>query len=337
MAYRELPGLLPELQELTATSFPDGSVDTYCSVFEGKTGYIRDRNSIAERIKENPSCSFRLRPERVEPGGQSVNMAQQYSALGLETKEYGFLDHPVMDLLDFETVSLGTPAEVTICEFSAGAMMFAEQSSNILGWRLSDLEGVEENPKEALSADVVSCANWASIPFMKEELRKLDSPDFNCEVFNFDPGNITHIKPKLIRELFQVLSRLDDDCEVLVHANTEEVNIAAEAFGISGSMEDKLSQLQGKAGVTAYILHDKDRAVAGIKDGTVVVENYEANRIKTRTGAGDRFDAGVGAGRAAGWSWEQSLALGNLCAVNYIEKNQTTTPEAVKEQLEDKL
>ena len=61
------------------------------------------------------------------------------------------------------------------------------------------------------------------------------------------------------------------------------------------------------------------------------------DHIETRTGAGDRLDAGVSAGRAAGWNWEESLAIGNLCAVKYVENNETADPETIRKQVEDKL
>jgi hypothetical protein len=335
MVYRKVIEKLDELEDLKAVGFPDGSIDTYIDLEKGKEGEIKDRLEVAERIQENSSASFRALPNRIEPGGKSFNMSAQHSALGLETSHYGFLDHKVFEQIDFKIYSMGSPAEVTIAEFDNGSLLIAEHNPELIEWELEDLREFGDLD-EILSADIVCCANWATVKSMNSELEKI-SGKISARVFSFDPGNLEGIDGSKIREMFEALEKISDKCEVLVHANTDEVEKTAEIYGLKGEINEKIDRIQQKTGVDAYILHDKQKAVAGTERGVIEVENLVTDHVETRTGAGDRFDAGVSAGRTAGWNWEESLALGNLCAVQYVENNETATPETIRKQVEDKL
>ena len=336
MVYEKISGKLGELQGLKAVGFPDGSIDKYCRVEKGKERYMDSKEEFRQRIQENESSSFRMEPKRKEPGGKSVNMSIQAHSLGLETEHYGFLDDPIFNDLEFDNFSMGSPAEVTVCEFNEGSVLFAVENEKLVGWSFEEMEDVAELP-EALNADVVCCANWISLHHMNEELKDLLEMDFEASVFNFDPGSLTDVRPGIIKDMFKTLGKLSRDYEVLVHANTDEVEAVAEIYGVEGSVEEKIEKIREKTGVSAYILHDKYRAIAGTDEGLFKVENLVTDRVETRTGAGDRFDAAVAAGRAADWAWEESLALGNICAVHYIENSETARPKDVKAQIDEKI
>ncbi|MFB6114897.1 MAG: hypothetical protein ABEK04_01285 [Candidatus Nanohalobium sp.] len=139
-----------------------------------------------------------------------------------------------------------------------------------------------------------------------------------------------------MRELFEVLGLINTGFEVIVHVNTEEMNAVAASLNIEGSKREKARKVQEKADIEAFVLHEKPSAIAGTSEGLVEVENLETSQVSTFSGGGDRFDAAFGLGRAAGLSWRECLALGNICAVNYIELNRTAGIEDVKRQLEQK-
>ncbi|MFQ3275189.1 MAG: hypothetical protein ACI9LV_000291 [Candidatus Nanohaloarchaea archaeon] len=336
MVYNEIVEKLGELEQLTAVGFPDGSVDTYVQMMKGKSGRITDRHEVAKKIEENSSASFRVTPERREPGGKSFNMSLQCDSLGLETAHYGYLNNSIFNHTGFQTYSMGTPADVTIAEFENGSLLLSEETPELTEWKLEDLKKFNKL-EEVLSADVICCANWTSIHHMTSELEKIAEEKIEAEVFSFDPGNLTDIESDRIKEMFTALEKISERSEVQVHANSDEVKRTAEIYGIEGETSQKINQVQETTGIDAYILHDKYRAVAGTEEGVVEVENLVTDHVETRTGAGDRFDAGVSAGRAAGWSWEESLALGNLCAVQYVENNKTATPETIRKQVEEKV
>ncbi|MFQ3308354.1 MAG: sugar/nucleoside kinase (ribokinase family) [Candidatus Nanohaloarchaea archaeon] len=337
MPYQKIIEKIDDLEELSAVGFPDGSVDNYCRFEKGKGRYMESKDEVAERIESNDSSSFRLEREKQEPGGKSLNMSMQCNSLGLDTAHYGFLDHELLENLDFETYSMGEPAQVTIGEFEQGSILLAHENKELVDWSLESMKQFSGDIAELISADVVGCANWIGLRHMNEELKEIAGLDFEAEVFNFDPGNLTDVRPEIVREMFETLEKLSEDYQVLVHANTDEVETTAEIYGIEGSIEEKINLIQEQTGVTAYILHNKPRAVAGTEEGRFEVENLVTEHIETRTGAGDRFDAGVASARAAGWRWEESLALGNLCAVHYVENNETATPSDLREQVEDKV
>lgn len=337
MPYHKIKDKLSDIQGFDAVGFPDGSVDRYFNLLTGKEEEIRTRAEFARLVRENPSCSFRLELKRKEPGGQTVNMSIQSHSLGAETSHYGMLDHSIRQELDFSVVAIGEPTEVDIFEMREGSINLAEPSEDLKSWSLDDLE--TEHLEELLSADIVNTGNWVSIRSMTESLRKLSTYEDDWRVFNFDAGDLTETDKEDILKLFQVLARLKEstDAEVIVHANTEEFDRVAEVYGLEGKPVEKVQELRDKTGVTAYIVHDKQRAFAGTPEGTIEVENLETLEVGTRTGAGDRFDAAAGCARAAGWDWDETLALGNTCAVNYVESNETASLKDVREQIETKI
>lgn len=337
MPYQRIIDKLDQLEELTSTGFPDGSVDNYCRFQKGKGGYMKSKNEIVERLESDDSSSFCLRLERQEAGGKSFNMSMQCHKLGLETSHYGFLDHERFEDLGFETCSMGKPAQVTVAEFDNGSILLAHESNDLVEWSFESMKEFRGEVSDMISTDVVCCANWISLPHMNEELEKLVDIDFEAEVFNFDPGNLSNVQPDIVRDLFETLGKLAEDYEVLVHANTDEVEATAETYGIEGDIPEKVNRIQEETGITGYILHSKPYAIAGTEKGIFEVENIVTNHVETRTGAGDRFDAAVASARAAGWSWEEALALGNLCAVYYVENGETASPNNLRKQVKEKV
>lgn len=321
--------------EGSAVCFPDGSVDTYHRVLDGHKGVLKDKSEMIERLRQGRS-DFKLVAKRKEPGGVSVNMASQSSGLGLETRFFGHADDRVFDQLGFEINSLGAPAEVTVCEFDDGDVLFAKESQELLNWKLEDLSD-DEALENILSQDLICCANWASIPSMKEELNRIIELEPDAELFNFDPGPLINIDQGRINELFEFLGLLDKTVEVVVHASTEELETVAEALDVEGSEKEKMRKIREKSGITAYVLHDKPKALAATKEEVYRVENVITENQSTFSGAGDRFSAAVGAAVVSGWDWKEALALGNICAVHYIEENSTAGKEDIRDQINSKL
>lgn len=337
MSYRKLLEKLEaaDFSDLEVIGLPDGSVDNYCRIEKGENDYIQERGEALSFIENNPEASLNLIPERVEPGGKSVNMSIQADALGAETAHYGFLDHEVFQKLEFETCSMGEPADVTICEFDDGSLLTARITEELRHWSLDELREFG-NLEEILSAELLNCANHSNIKSMTQELEKIAELEPNIEVFNFDPGGLKTLKQEEIKKMFEVLSKISESCEVIVHANSEEAETAAEIYGLEGTKSEKIDKIQEETGVDAYILHDKERAIAGTEEDIIEVENLEAEDLETRTGAGDRFDAAVGLARTAGWNRRESLALGNMSAIHYLEENETGTPEQIREKIREK-
>lgn len=339
MSYRKLLERLEaaDLSELDAIGLPDGSVDSYCQIEKKRNEYIQTREEAVDFIENNPEASLNLIPRRAEPGGKSVNMSIQTDALGAETTHYGFLDHRVLEELDFEIFSMGEPAEVTICEFEDGSLSTARLNEGMIKWSLEDLQPFPGTVQEKFSADLINCANHSNIHSMNQELEKIAELEPEAKVFNFDPGSLQTVRESKVRRMFGALSDIEDSCEVIVHANREELETVADTLDIEGSKGEKLQEVKEKTGISAYVLHGKDEAVAGTVQGVIEVENFEASRLRTRTGAGDRFDAAVGLGRAAGWSWEEALGLGNISAIHYLEENESGTPEQLRDKLMENI
>lgn len=326
---------LPEIQDVSAVALPDGSIDRYHEVLEGHHGRISKKDEFVRRLKAGTD-NYRLVLQRTEPGGIAVNMALQGQSLGLDIKLYGHLDHSVLTGLGMETESMGEPARVTICSFDDGELVLVHESQDILNWSLDEL-GTGEELKRQLSADLICCANWASIPGMTDDLEVFRNLEPDAELFSFDPGPLLNAREDGIESLFNALGMLDEEIDVIVHANIEELEKVSDAINAGGSEEERIKEVREEAGISAYVLHDKPRAAAATREGFFEVENIETERVRTSCGAGDRFDMALSAGLVKGWSWEEALALGNLCAVHYVENNSTATREDIRKQVKKKI
>ncbi|MFB6190966.1 MAG: PfkB family carbohydrate kinase [Candidatus Nanohaloarchaea archaeon] len=75
---------------------------------------------------------------------------------------------------------------------------------------------------------------------------------------------------------------------------------------------------------------------AATRDGFHEVDNIQTDSVSTFSGGGDRFGAAAATARVSGWSWEEALALGNACAVHYIENNSTASKRDIKRQINEK-
>jgi sugar/nucleoside kinase (ribokinase family) len=83
-------------------------------------------------------------------------------------------------------------------------------------------------------------------------------------------------------------------------------------------------------GVDAVVLHDEEHAVAATDGSAVRVPNLTVEETVARTGAGDRFTAGLACALAADWEWHPALALANVCASYRVATGGTADPDRIR-------
>jgi len=321
---------------VTATALPDGSVDRRYTV-EDRTGAVRSRESFGRRIAAGDAKSFYVDHQTTDPGGQAVNAARQFHALGDRTTLAGHLDHDIFETLPFETHSMGAPADVDVYEFESDAVMLTEESTGIETWRFETLERALADVDAALTADAVVWTNWASFPHATDALRELRERDPQGGVLVVDPGDVTVTDPATIPGFADALGALTDCYEVVVSANRAETQFLADAFDDSGEFDagyeddGSLARVVRDAlGVDAFVVHEVEQAVAATRGLLAFVPNEPTSDPVRYTGAGDRFSAGLAHGRAAAGSWVESLALANACAAHYALRGETADPDALR-------
>ncbi|MFC6837639.1 PfkB family carbohydrate kinase [Halomarina ordinaria] len=335
--YEALPDALDANSPVRVTALPDGSVDTFGPVHVGAGTVVEDRTDFAGRVEAGASKSFRLVPRRREPGGQATNMALQAHALSDDVTLYGYLDDPLFADLPFETVSMGTPARVSVCEFVEGDVVLAEASGDVSAWDLAALDDVADL-EAALGADAVCCGNWVSIPGMTDALRALGD-HLLADVFVFDPGDLTGTDPSFLADFLDALAVVGDGwSRVVLSVNRREADALASAGGVGTDATGvdfaaRLAGLRERTGISGVVCHDEAAATAATPDDVVHVANLETEDVTRQTGGGDRFDAGLAHGLAVGWGWRSALGLANTCASYYVERGETVTREDVRPYL----
>lgn len=335
MAYEALLDILPAGDGVTVTTLPDGSVDRYFRVQAGEE-YLESREVFGERVAAGAE-SFRTEHRQTRPGGQSVNMAQQATALGNETTVYGHLDHAIFGPLPAEAVSMGKPAVVSVLSFDHGDLMLSEESSDILSWGLDDLTEVADL-QDVFDVDVVCWGNWVSLPGATEALdalsRRVDSPD---AWFVFDPGNVTNHGDAELGRLFDVLGRLDGPFDVALSADRGEIERLAAVVDTADADDPRLLEaVRERAGISGVVLHEAPRAHVATRAGYRSVENFDAEHVERTAGAGDRFTAGLGHALGHGWGWQVGLELGNACASTYVETGETGSRAEILEYVRER-
>lgn len=302
---------------------PDGSVDSYVYVYDAGSR-LTDRSAFGDRV-EGGDRSFTLDPQRHEPGGQSVNMAVQADALGADTCLYGHCDDPVFDL-PFETVSLGAPAWVTICDFADGDLLLAEESVDL---QVCDDETLRAAGAFAESPDAICLGNWSSVHGVTDVLEAYAETPGDAPIV-LDPGSLSGLTDARATRLRGALSACGAARRVVVSANWAETRDLAHVLDVAGAPDEAVPTLRKVLGIAAYVLHAAPRSVAATPDGTLTVPSNPVEAPVTNTGGGDRFSGALACALADGWGWEPALALANAVAAHYIETGETADREAVR-------
>jgi sugar/nucleoside kinase (ribokinase family) len=302
---------------------PDGSVDTFVHVRDGDER-LTDRATFRSRIADGER-SFRFVPQRVAPGGQAVNVAQQAATLGATPTVFGHCDDPVFRL-PFRVESLGDPAQVTVCSFEGGDLMLATDSRDLAtcgAERLAAAGAYDATP------DVVCVSNAVSVPHVDEVLGGFGSGDAPVV---FDPGPITGISPERAERLRDALRALGDRRRVVVSPNREETRAFADALGIEGEVAAMVPTLRRRLGVDAVVVHSAPTTFVTTGEGVTAVETPSIE-VAARTGGGDCFVGGLACALASDWSVRESARLGTGCAAHRVATGEIPDRSAVAARL----
>lgn len=328
--YENVAARLADPDPVSVCCLPDGSVDDHYELDAGGDR-IASRAAFARAV-EGGEGSFRRRRVAREPGGQAVNAARQAAALGDDATLLGHLDHEVFERLDpaMETVSFGSPSAVDVLRLAESDLMFVAESDGLESWSGAVLRS-DRLLAALYDADAVYVGNWASAPGLAAAFDAV-AEEVTDSLVVVDPGPLGHLPDERIEGLLDALRAVSASNEVVLSLNRRELDVlASHADGSADGTEAELAALREAASLRLAVLHGSDRAVAaGVggeeRDaGATAVPNAETDRVETTTGAGDRFSAGLARALAAGWSAEESLALGNLCATYRVATGGTGT------------
>lgn len=334
--YENVVANLSDLDPVSVCCLPDGSVDDHYELGPDDDR-VASREAFARAVADGRGSLPRRRVDR-EPGGQAVNAARQAAALGDDVTLLGHLDHEVFERLDpsVETVSFGAPSEVDVLRFEESDLMLVAESSELGSWSGATLR--EDRLLAAVcDADVVCVGNWASAPGLEAAFDAL-AEAVSETVVVVDPGAVRGLAAERVDGLLDALRSLSSTNEVVLSLSERELSALASRVGgdTADDAAERLAAVRDAASLRLAVLHEASRAV-GVSVGddaddvtVTTVPNVETDRVVTTTGAGDRFSAGLGRARAAGWATEEALALGNLCATYRVATGGTGTPTELR-------
>lgn len=309
---------LREAPNPTITVLPDGSVDRRSAVVD-VDGNLLSRETVGAEIASDTK-TFLTEWHGIEPGGQSVNAARQVHELGARTTLVGHLDHTIFDALSFRTYSMGDPAEVQLFELLDGVAMFAGESRDIETWTFDRFyDTVGPDAEDLCAADAVVWTNWAAFPHGTTAITRLidDLPDDGILII--DPGAVSTRPAEDLVAFLDTLRSTSYAGEIVLSPNHNEAELFIEALDTDVTERSSIAtEMREYADIDAVAIHDRPAATVATRDALVEVPTVEDVAPTRHAGAGDRFSGGVAFGRAAEWSWDEALTLGNACAVHYL-------------------
>lgn len=305
---------------------PDGSVDAYVHVNDAG-GRVTNRSAFGDRV-EAGDRSFRLDPQWHEPGGQSVNMAVQAHALGADTVLYGHCDDPVFDL-PFEVISLGSPARVTICDFTDGDLMLAEEPA---GLQQCDDENLRAAGAFDETPEAICLANWSTVHGVVDILQAFAESKGAAPIV-LDPGSLSGLQNHRAVRFRDALSACSETRSVVVSANRAETRGLLGALELSGPIRSALPELRSMLGVEGFVVHAAPETLAATPNDLLTVETPIIDEPATNTGGGDRFSATVACALAEDWDLYPALELANAVARHYIRTGETATVDSLRGSL----
>ena len=339
MPYQRLARRLADDRAPAVSTLPDGSVDRYCRLSAGALDPVERRTTFVREAESAGRKGFGLDPERVEPGGQSVNAAQQAHALGADAACYGHLDDPEPDrdifgALPFETASMGQPAIVNVLDFDDDDLLLVEASPDLREWELADLRAVAPLPV-VFGTDAVACSNWVSTPGMADAFHEIGAAEIPRIPFVFDPGDVLGSDLADHRELREAVGAVGESVDAVLSVNRSELHAIAAALPEPPSEPDdeaRVSAVREAFDAAAVVKHGKEEALAATEGGVVRVNNPVVED-RRQIGGGDRFAGGLAVALGAGWDWPVALACGNACASHYVATGETASATALREWL----
>ena len=334
MAYARLLDRLDDPASPTVTTLPDGSVDHFCTLGGSVVSKVDTREAFSRAIAGKQSA-FRLDVETTEPGGQSVNAALQLHALGTSVTAYGHFDADVFSSLPFETVSMGTPADVHVLTFADRDVMLVSDG-DVGDWTLDRLRSATDLAT-VFDADAICCSNWLGVPGLEDAFHRLGDATLPRRPFVFDPGDVVGGTREELESMGASLTALQETFDVVYNPNRREVRATASILADSFSNDgQRLLAIREELGITAAVMHAKEEAAVATADGLTTVPTVRIDRPTRQTGGGDRFTGALGYALARGWDWETAIACGNACAAYYVESGTTAGPQDLIEFLSER-
>lgn len=354
---RKLADAAANLPAMKATVGLDGFVDNIIAVVDKR--HDRDRyepvrtiDRLADKIQKaaGQSSNYELVVKQQKLGGNGPIMANALASMGMAVTYIGNLGYPSIHpvFADFakraNVISIADPGYTDALEFEDGKLMLGKhQTLGDVNWdNLLARVGREKLVELMHGSRLIGMVNWTMLPHMSRIwAQMLDEIIPNAErhqrklfIDLADPEKRTHHD---IMEALKLLSRFQDQVDVILGLNLKESLEIADVLGLPGrkdveaEIEENARAIREKLKLACVVIHPRRGAAAATRDDSAWFAGPFVQQPKISTGAGDHFNAGFCLGRVLGFSLEESLCTGVASSGYYVRTAESPSAEKLAE------
>jgi sugar/nucleoside kinase (ribokinase family) len=337
----------------------DGFVDEIIAVVDKRYSSthfdpVRTIAVLADKIRNaaGASSNYELVVKHRKLGGNGPIMANALASLGLDVTYIGNLGYPTIHPVfqEFATrarvINIAEPGHTDALEFADGKVMLGKHETlNDVNWEnLVGRVGRDDLSRLIDGAKLIGLVNWTMLPQMsriweqllEEVLPRVERQARTLFIDLADPEKRTH---EDIRHALTLLTRFQDEVDVLLGLNLKEAVEIAAVLGLPGrsdpeaTIEADAAAIRETLGLACVVIHPRGAAAAATRDQSSWFAGPFVQHPMISTGAGDHFNAGFCLGRILGFDLEESLCTGVASSGYYVRTAQSATARQLSEFL----
>ncbi|MDB5329922.1 MAG: hypothetical protein JWP03_1073 [Phycisphaerales bacterium] len=360
-ASRKLAAAAPSLPSLKATIGLDGFVDEIIAVVDKRQDVdhfdaIAMIETLGRKITNSAgqSNNFELVVKQMKLGGNGPIMANALAAAGFGVNYIGSVGfptiHPVFEEMArrARVISIAEPGHTDALEFNDGKLMLGKYAHlTEVNWANILLRvGREQLATMVGESKMVGFVNWTMLPHLSDIWRQLLDTGFlkqggSRRLFMVDLCDPEKRQPKDIMDAMNLLTKAQEQADVVLGLNLKESTTIAEVIGIpvQGEPEPQIVQtavsIRKKLGLSCVVVHPRRGAAAATATESASFAGPFVQEPKISTGAGDHFNAGFCLGRMLGLGLEESLCTGVATSGYYVRTAISPSAKQLSEFIAD--
>ncbi|MGV9205223.1 MAG: PfkB family carbohydrate kinase, partial [Promethearchaeia archaeon] len=335
----------------------DGYVDSFYSLVKSRknpTEWTRmDKMSrFGQIVQEVAGSSANI--ERVlkkkTSGGFAPNTAKAINGLGITVNLVGAIGYPEINpmfshLTERDAVNstnFSDPGETLGLEFDDGKIMLTDFANVMnINWDiLVERVGLENLIALVNESDLMGFGHWSLLPHFNEIWTHMmdqvfpEIEDLKSKLFFVDLADIKKRSAEDIRNMLDLLTKIDNDVPVMLSLNDQEsidITKALDSVDVidptKENFEDYVEggkEINEQANLSYLVVHSPHFATITLKDldHYWVTEGYTSTPQYT-TGAGDHFHAGTAIGICCELEPAEALLLGNSLTAIFVRTGES--------------
>jgi hypothetical protein len=358
---KKLAAAAPGIPAIQTVLGLDGFVDNIISVVDKRHDFekydrVRTIDHLSAKIRGavGQSSNYELVVTQQKLGGNGPIMANALAAAGFGVNYIGSVGfptiHPVFEEMArrARVISIAEPGHTDALEFNDGKLMLGKYAHlTEVNWANILLRvGREQLATMVGESKMVGFVNWTMLPHLSDIWRQLLDTGFlkqggTRRLFMVDLCDPEKRQPKDIMDAMNLLTKAQEQADVVLGLNLKESTTIAEVIGIpvQGEPEPQIVQtavsIRRKLGLSCVVVHPRRGAAAATATESASFAGPFVQEPKISTGAGDHFNAGFCLGRMLGLGLEESLCTGVATSGYYVRTAISPSAKQLSEFIAD--